>query len=77
MKVMRFAVPIAASARCECCHRIMVKDSRRTVLDDNGTLAISTWQCSGCDAVTEEIRILPQDGAVRPHRIRYIVRPQH
>lgn len=77
MNVTCFAIPITASVRCECCHRIMVKGSRRTVLDDNGTLAISTWQCSSCDAVTEEIRILSQDRAVRPHRTRYIVRPQH
>lgn len=35
--------------RCECCHGIMVKDSRRTVLDDSGALAISAWKCSSCE----------------------------
>lgn len=63
--------------RCECCHGIMVKDSRRTVLDDSGALAISAWKCSSCEGVIEEIRILSQDGSVRPHLTRYFVRPQH
>ncbi len=41
--------------RCEYCYGIMENDSRRTVLDDSGSLAILAWKCSRCDEVIEEI----------------------
>ena len=49
----------------------------RTVLDDNGTLAITAWICARCGGVIEEVRIMVQGGKAQPRPIRYAVAPPH
>lgn len=60
---------------CRYCRDTFMGRTSRTVLDDNGSLAITAWTCARCGGVIEEIRILLQDGKTRPRPIRYAVAP--
>jgi hypothetical protein len=61
---------------CLSCREAIIGGTSRTVVDDNGSLAITAWSCSKCGGVIEEIRLLAQDGTARPRPIRYAVVPQ-
>jgi len=63
-------------ARCEHRHRSLVKRSMRTVVDDNGSLAITVWTCAVCRNVIEEIHLLSHDGTAQRRPIRYVVAPR-
>ena len=55
-----------AAMRCAHCHRILMGGTVRTVLDDDGSLAITAWKCESCGGVIEEIQILSRYGKARP-----------
>jgi hypothetical protein len=76
MKVnyIRFKKPVV-SALCHYCHKTVFAGASRTVLDDNGLLAITAWTCGECDSVNQEIGILSKDGQVIPRPNRYVVAP--
>lgn len=61
--------------RCAHCHGIVMDGTVRTVLGDDGSLAITAWMCARCDGMTEEIRILSRFGKAQPSRVRYAVAP--
>jgi hypothetical protein len=65
------------SALCHYCHKTVVAGTSRTVLDDNGSLAITAWTCGECGSVNEEIGILSENGQVIPRPNRYVVAPWH
>jgi hypothetical protein len=60
---------------CRHCYDTVIGGTGRTVLDDNGTLAITAWTCAKFGGVIEEIRIMVQDGTAQPRPIRYAVAP--
>jgi hypothetical protein len=59
--------------RYEHRHRSLVKESERTVVDDHGSLKITTWTCAVCHNEIEEILLVSHDGTVQRHPIRYPV----
>jgi len=65
-----------AAMRCAHCHRILMGGTVRTVLDDDGSLAITAWRCESCGGVIEEIQILSRYGKAQPRRIQYAVSQQ-
>ncbi len=72
----RITAPKAESmsrAWCEHRHGSLVKRSMRTVVDDNGSLAITAWTCVVCRNVIEEIHFLSHDGTAQRRPIRYTV----
>ena len=62
------------SASCHCCHKTVIAKASRTVLDDNGSLAITAWTCGECHSVNQEISILSEGGQVITTN-RYVVGP--
>jgi hypothetical protein len=60
-----------AAMRCEHCHRIRMKRSSRTILDESGSLAVTLWRCPRCEGVIEELCVVARDARAQPHRIRY------
>ena len=65
-----------AAMRCAHCHRILMGGTVRTVLDDDGSLAITAWRCESCGGVIEEIQILPRYGKAQPRPMQYAVSQQ-
>jgi hypothetical protein len=63
------------AALCNYCHKTVIPGASRTVLDDNGSLAITAWTCGKCGSVNEEIGILSEDGQVIPRPRQYVVAP--
>lgn len=61
--------------QCAHCRGIMMGGTARTVLDNDGSLAITAWRCAHCGGVTEEIHILSRYGKAQPRRVRYAVAP--
>ena len=78
MKVnyINFKNPVVA-ALCNYCHKTVIPGASRTVLDDNGSLAITAWVCGKCGSVNEEIGVLSKNGQVIPRPNRYVVAPPH
>jgi hypothetical protein len=71
---INFRKPVVA-ALCNYCHKTVIPGASRTVLDDNGSLAITAWTCGKCGSVNEEIGILSEDGQVIPRPRQYVVAP--
>ena len=60
-------------ALCNYCHKSVIPGASRTVLDDNGSLAITAWTCRKCGSVNEEIGMLAKNGQLIPRPNRYVV----
>lgn len=58
-----------------CRHRpgAVLQGSRRTVIDDSGSLAITAWTCAECGELIEEMRILSREGQPEQRPTRYAV----
>ena len=72
---INFKNPVV-SALCNYCHKTVIPGASRTVLDDNGSLAITAWTCVKCGSVNQEIVVLSKDGQVMPRPYQYVVAPQ-
>lgn len=70
-------LPLKHQIACRYCYDTVIGGTGRTVLDDSRTLAITAWTCARCGGVIEVIRIMAQNGKVRPRPIRYAVAPPH
>ena len=73
-KYIHFKNPVV-SALCRYCHKTVVARTSRTVLDDDGSLAITAWICGECDSVNQEIDILPKNGQVMLRPNGYVAAP--